>query len=61
MGVIAVGVDGSDQSLPALEWAAQEAAAHGHTLRVVTAWSPEPCIQKFGNMVARSVPTSCSG
>jgi nucleotide-binding universal stress UspA family protein len=39
MGVIAVGVDGSDQSLPALEWAAQEAAAHGHTLRVVTAWS----------------------
>jgi nucleotide-binding universal stress UspA family protein len=39
MGVIAVGVDGSDQSLPALQWAAQEAAAHGHVLRVVTAWS----------------------
>jgi len=39
MGVIAVGVDGSDRSIPALEWAANEAAAHGHTLRVVTAWS----------------------
>jgi nucleotide-binding universal stress UspA family protein len=39
MGVIAVGVDGSDRSVPALEWAATEAAAHGHTLRVVTAWS----------------------
>ncbi len=39
MGVIAVGVDGSDKSLPALRWAAKEAAAHGHTLRIVTAWS----------------------
>ena len=39
MGVVAVGVDGSDRSVPALEWAANEAAAHGHTLRVVTAWS----------------------
>ena len=39
MGVVVVGVDGSDRSVPALEWAANEAAAHGHTLRVVTAWS----------------------
>jgi nucleotide-binding universal stress UspA family protein len=39
MGVIAVGVDGSDKSIPALSWAAQEAAAHGHVLRLVTAWS----------------------
>ncbi len=39
MGVIAVGVDGSDRSVPALNWAAQEAAVHGHVLRVVTAWS----------------------
>jgi len=39
MGVIAVGVDGSDKSLPALRWAAKEASAHGHTLKVVTAWS----------------------
>jgi nucleotide-binding universal stress UspA family protein len=39
MGVVAVGVDGSDRSVPALEWAVKEAAAHGHTLRVVTAWS----------------------
>ena len=39
MGVVAVGVDGSDRSVPALEWAGKEAAAHGHMLRVVTAWS----------------------
>lgn len=39
MGVIVVGVDGSEQSIPALRWAGHEAAAHGHTLRVVTAWS----------------------
>ena len=39
MGVVVVGVDGSDRSVPALEWAAGEAAAHGHALRVVTAWS----------------------
>lgn len=39
MGAIAVGVDGSEGSIKALQWAAAEAAAHGHTLRVVTAWS----------------------
>ena len=39
MGAIAVGVDGSDRSVPALEWAAKEAAAHGHVLRIYTAWS----------------------
>ena len=39
MGVVVVGVDGSDRSVPALQWAADEAAAHGHVLRVVTAWS----------------------
>jgi len=39
MGAIAVGVDGSDHSVSALEWAAKEAAAHGHVLRVYTAWS----------------------
>jgi nucleotide-binding universal stress UspA family protein len=39
MGVVVVGVDGSDRSVPALQWAAAEAKAHGHTLRVVTAWS----------------------
>lgn len=39
MGAIAVGVDGSDGSIKALQWAAAEAVAHGHTLRVVTAWS----------------------
>jgi nucleotide-binding universal stress UspA family protein len=39
MGAIAVGVDGSEGSIKALQWAAAEAQAHGHTLRVVTAWS----------------------
>ena len=39
MGVITVGVDGSDRSILALNWAAQEAAAHGHVLCVLTAWS----------------------
>lgn len=39
MGSIVVGVDGSEGSIRALNWAAAEAAAHGHTLRVVTAWS----------------------
>ncbi|MSO48094.1 MAG: hypothetical protein EXQ67_08435 [Thermoleophilia bacterium] len=38
-GDTAVGVDGSDRSVPALERAAKEAAAHGHVLRVYTAWS----------------------
>ncbi len=39
MSAIAVGVDGSDRSIAALNWAAKEAAVHGYTLRIVTAWS----------------------
>ncbi|MEU0394969.1 universal stress protein [Streptomyces sp. NPDC006208] len=34
---VAVGVDGSDESLAALDWAADEAAARGTTLRLVYA------------------------
>src|SRR5579864_4696226 len=38
MTTIVVGVDGSDASLEALRWAAQEAELTGATLEVVTAW-----------------------
>lgn len=36
--VVVVGVDGSDQSLVALRWAAKYVSAIGGTLRAVTAW-----------------------
>ncbi|MDG4766842.1 universal stress protein [Solwaraspora sp. WMMD406] len=36
--LIVVGIDGSDGARRALDWAAQEAATRGGTLRVVTAW-----------------------
>jgi nucleotide-binding universal stress UspA family protein len=36
---IVVGVDGSDRSLIALQWAAKEAAIHGASLEVVVAWT----------------------
>jgi nucleotide-binding universal stress UspA family protein len=36
--IIVVGVDGSDHSAHALEWAIREARAHGTRLRVVTTW-----------------------
>jgi len=36
--VVVVGVDGSDQSLVALRWAADYTRATGATLRAVTAW-----------------------
>jgi nucleotide-binding universal stress UspA family protein len=36
--VVVVGVDGSDQSLVALRWAAEYARATSGTLRAVTAW-----------------------
>lgn len=35
---IVVGVDGSDHSVRALQWAAQEATHHGASLLAVTAW-----------------------
>ena len=37
-GRIVVGVDGSDESVAALEWAAQEARSRGAVLTIVTAW-----------------------
>jgi nucleotide-binding universal stress UspA family protein len=36
---IVVGVDGSDQSLEALEWAAREARFRGMTLEILTTWT----------------------
>ena len=42
---IAVGVDGSDASLAALRWAAEEARLRGSSLRAIHAWSfipPQP-------------------
>lgn len=39
MSIIAVGVDDSESSHRALEWAAQEALRRGAVLQVVTAWS----------------------
>ena len=69
MGVVVVGVDGSDRSVPALEWAGNEAAAHGHTLRVVTAWSIPvtalspgglPASQAAASTAPASSPTSSS-
>jgi nucleotide-binding universal stress UspA family protein len=38
VGSIVVGVDGSDSSRAALHWAHDEAAHHGASLTVVTAW-----------------------
>ncbi len=50
---IAVGVDGSDTSRKALEWAYDEAGHHGASLTVVTAWhSPSlPMTPPTGNNV----------
>jgi nucleotide-binding universal stress UspA family protein len=41
-GPITAGVDGSDESLAALAWAAREAVRRGRPLRVVQAWEYEP-------------------
>ncbi|WP_322770501.1 universal stress protein [Frankia sp. Cr1] len=41
---VLVGVDGSENSIKALRWAAQEAALRGVTLRVRHAWMPMPMI-----------------
>ena len=35
---VVVGVDGSDDALRALDWAADEAARHGWSLRIVHAY-----------------------
>lgn len=62
--VIVVGVDGSESSSAALEWAAKEALLRGATLRVVHAWHlptmayagagyvPVPSLESVGEDVA---------
>lgn len=49
---IVVGVDGSDISRNALNWAYEEAAHHGASLTVVTAWHPPalPMTPPYGNL-----------
>ncbi|AWT41334.1 MULTISPECIES: universal stress protein [Streptomyces] len=41
-GPITAGVDGTDESLAALDWAAREAVRRGRPLRVVHAWEYQP-------------------
>ncbi|HSU35457.1 MAG TPA: universal stress protein [Propionibacteriaceae bacterium] len=49
---IVVGVDGSDTSRAALRWAYDEAASHGASLTVVTAWHspPLPQLPPYGSL-----------
>jgi nucleotide-binding universal stress UspA family protein len=49
---IVVGVDGSDSSRKALEWAYDEAGHHGATLLVVSTWEPPtlPMTPPYGNL-----------
>lgn len=50
--LIVVGVDGSDPSRAALQWAYDEAAHHAATLTVVTTWQPPtmPMSPPYGNL-----------
>jgi nucleotide-binding universal stress UspA family protein len=52
MKTIVAGVDGSDGSRMAVEFAAREAAAHGATLRLVSAWEVPPSVLSAGGVVA---------
>ncbi len=49
---IVVGVDGSDSSRNALNWAYEESAQHGAALTVVTTWHPPalPMTPPYGNI-----------
>jgi len=44
VGVVVVGVDGSEGSLHALDFAIKEAAVHGFKLRLVSAWEIPPSV-----------------
>lgn len=48
MGVVVVGIDGSEGAAYALEYAVKEAAAHGHRLRLVSAWEIPPSVLTSG-------------
>ena len=47
---IVVGVDGSDNSKAALQWAAEEARTHGAELTVVSVWAPLVMPGPHGNV-----------
>jgi nucleotide-binding universal stress UspA family protein len=48
VGVIVVGIDGSEGALHALEFAVKEATAHGYSLRLVSAWEIPPSVLTSG-------------
>lgn len=50
MKTILVGVDGSPGGLKALEFAAREAAAHGATLRLLSAWEVPASVLSGGGV-----------
>jgi nucleotide-binding universal stress UspA family protein len=52
---IVVGVDGSDNSRKALEWAYEEAAQHGAALTVVTTWHT-PSLPLYGSVAPDNYP-----
>jgi nucleotide-binding universal stress UspA family protein len=58
--LIVVGIDGSDESARALEWATDEAELRGSRLRVVTAWHVPVAVYSSGYtpMVAPSAQES---
>jgi nucleotide-binding universal stress UspA family protein len=51
-GLIVVGVDGSDQSKTALQWALEEARLRGAAVRVVHAWWGHPVLVRGAPLIA---------
>ncbi len=45
---LAVGTDGSENSVGALKWALKEAAAHGSTVELIYSWDFPPIIDPMG-------------
>lgn len=72
---ILIGVDGSEHSLRALEWAFEQASLTGSALRVLHTWEippswsvadspsyePEPLIAEFGNTELRTTAEAMAG
>jgi nucleotide-binding universal stress UspA family protein len=57
--LIVVGVDGSEQSRAALQWAYDEAAHHGASLTAVMTWEPPtlPMSPPYGALTDADYPT----
>ena len=45
---LAVGTDGSENSVGALKWALKEAAAHGSSVELIYSWDFPPIIDPMG-------------